>query len=245
LILSLEPGKPLNQAQLSVINNTHSTGGIISLALAGKNWSLDEAIEQFMELCKEAFTPREFSGVLLLDHAARINHGSKYKTKPLHKALQEALGEDLLFGGVKSDLPDCDIKVAVTSTDEAGKKAIVISNYSRSSEELPNWDFHRPGDPKRELKVWQAAAATSAAAPFFKAYRNEQSGRTYFDGAFYNNNPVRVAHQERKLLWPDVANKSPDVFLSIGTGSNKQIANESERSETVQSPSRYKQNSLS
>lgn len=215
-----------------------STGGIISLALAVKNWSLDEAIEQFMDLCNEAFTPREFAGIPGFDHAARINHGSKYKTRPLHKALREALGEGLLFGGVKNEMPECDVKVAVTSTDETGKKAIVISNYSRNSEDIPNWDFHRPSDPRRELKVWQAAAATSAAAPFFKAYRNEQSGRTYYDGAFYNNNPVRVAHQERKLLWPDVANKSPDIFLSIGTGSSKRIAKQSERLETTQSPSR-------
>jgi patatin-like phospholipase/acyl hydrolase len=192
-----------------------------------------------MDLCKDAFTPREFAGIPGFDHAARINHGSKYKTRPLHKALRDALGEDLLFGGVKNEIPDYDVKVAVTSTDEGGKKAIVISNYSRSSDEVPNWDFQRPGNPRRELKVWQAAAATSAAAPFFKAYRNDQSGRTYFDGAFYNNNPVRVAHQERKLLWPDVANRSPDIFLSIGTGSNKQIAKQSERSETTQSPSRY------
>lgn len=129
--------------------------------------------------------------------------------------------------------------MAVTSTDEGGKKAIVISNYSRNSDDLPNWDFQRPTNPRQELKVWQAAAATSAAAPFFKAYRNELSGRTYFDGAFYNNNPVRVAYQESKLLWPDVANKSPDVFLSIGTGTNKQIVKQTEWPVRARSPSRY------
>jgi predicted acylesterase/phospholipase RssA len=182
---------------------------------------LETAIAQFIELCDKAFTPREFHGVPGLDLAARISHGSKYKTQPLHNSLKEALGSDLLFGGIKNTNHGCNIKVAVTSTDEAGRKAIVISNYSRSGETLPNWDFHRPDDPKRELKVWEAAAATSAAAPYFKAYRNDKSGRTYFDGAFYNNNPVRVAHRERRLLWPDVADNSPDVFLSIGTGQNR------------------------
>jgi patatin-like phospholipase/acyl hydrolase len=201
--------------------NKSSTGGIISLVLAVKNWPLETAIEQFIELCDKAFTPREFHGILGFDHAARISHGSKYKTKPLHNCLKDNLGEDLLFGGVKHGTHGCNLKVAVTSTDEAGRKAIVISNYSRGGETVPNWDFHRPDDPKRELKVWEAAAATSAAAPYFKAYRNEKSGRTYFDGAFYNNNPVRVAHRERRLLWPDVADKNPDVFLSIGTGQNQ------------------------
>jgi patatin-like phospholipase/acyl hydrolase len=91
--------------------------------------------------------------------------------------------------------------------------------------------------------VWEAAAATSAAAPYFKAYRNEKSGRTYFDGAFYNNNPVRVAHRERRLLWPDVADNNPDIFLSIGTGQNQKKVDKEimkERSAIRTSGSRYK-----
>ena len=42
----------------------------------------------------------------------------------------------------------------------------------------------------------------------------------YFDGALYHNNPVEVASRERKLIWPDVADKHPDVMLSLGTGKN-------------------------
>lgn len=43
---------------------------------------------------------------------------------------------------------------------------------------------------------------------------------TYLDGALYHNNPVWVAHHERKLIWPDVCNSPPDILLSIGTGKN-------------------------
>lgn len=39
----------------------------------------------------------------------------------------------------------------------------------------------------------------------------------YIDGALYYNNPIRVANQERKLLWPDVESHPPDIILSIGT----------------------------
>jgi hypothetical protein len=38
------------------------------------------------------------------------------------------------------------------------------------------------------------------------------------DGALYHNNPVWVAHHERKLIWSDVSAQQPDIFLSIGTG---------------------------
>ncbi|OCL08081.1 hypothetical protein AOQ84DRAFT_293846 [Glonium stellatum] len=186
-----------------------STGGIIALALGVKAWPVEKCIEQFTKLCDQAFTPREFHNIPGFDHAARLNHGSKYKTTPLHNALEKSLGKDLLFGGAHDLDKRNEIKVAVTSTDEIGMKAIVIANYSR---------------------IWEAAAATSAASPFFKPFRHKATGQIYFDGAFYNNNPAVVAHRERKLLWRDVAQHHPDIFLSVGTGQNmKQIAPEIER----------------
>lgn len=40
----------------------------------------------------------------------------------------------------------------------------------------------------------------------------------YQDGGFHHNNPARVAQQERKLIWGDVAGAHPDLLLSVGTG---------------------------
>jgi hypothetical protein len=59
--------------------------------------------------------------------------------------------------------------------------------------------------------------ATSAATGYFKPFCNDRTGISYIDGALYYNNPIRVANQERKLLWPDVASQPPDIMLSIGT----------------------------
>ncbi len=42
------------------------------------------------------------------------------------------------------------------------------------------------------------------------------------DGALYYNNPIKIANNERKLLWSDVAESHPDIMLSIGTGQNLQ-----------------------
>jgi hypothetical protein len=63
-----------------------------------------------------------------------------------------------------------------------------------------------------------SARATSAAPPYFKTFFKNETNRGYLDGALYNNNPVFVAHQERKAIWQDVCQQPPDLFLSIGTG---------------------------
>jgi patatin-like phospholipase/acyl hydrolase len=144
--------------------------------------------------------------------------------------LEKALGNGSLFGGLREDDTIYTPKVAVTSTDEKGRKAIVIANYNRSSvspEERRKskslYEFQRPDDPSLELKYWEAAAATAAAPPYFKAFYHAKTQRTYLDGAFYHNNPARIAQQERKILWPDIANQAPDIFLSIGTSKDARL----------------------
>jgi hypothetical protein len=59
--------------------------------------------------------------------------------------------------------------------------------------------------------------ATTAAASYFKPFINTRTGINYIDGGLYYSNPIRIANEERKLLWPDVRNKPPDLMLSIGT----------------------------
>lgn len=207
--------------------NFPSTGGIIALALGVKNWSTDECIERFVKLCDQAFTPRELNKIPIMKKVAVIGHGSTYKTKPLYAALRAEFGDEVLFGGQQKDNSRTRIKVAVTSTDETGQKAILLANYRHSGKGNLSCEHYRPSNPKLEMKVWEAAAATSAAPSYFKPFYHQASGRSYLDGALYNNNPVRVAHREIPMLWPDVSKKAPDIFLSIGTGKNKKdIENE-------------------
>ncbi|KAF2814425.1 uncharacterized protein BDZ99DRAFT_555088 [Mytilinidion resinicola] len=175
-----------------------------------------------------AFTPREFHGVPGLEQIAIPKHGSKYRNSPLQKALQNALGLDRLFRGCHEDEHKYETKVAVTATDETGRKAITLGNYSRpdasrGNRRRSNYEFPRPDDPFTELTLWEAAAATSAAPPYFEPFIHSCTGRTYLDGAFYNNNPVRVVHRERKLLWPDLNGKHPDILLSLGTSQHESM----------------------
>ncbi|KAH0354229.1 FabD/lysophospholipase-like protein, partial [Aureobasidium melanogenum] len=196
-----------------------STGGINALALGVKQWSVGYCIEMFEKFCDQAFTEREFRGVWGLEQAALLNHGSKYKATPLHNVLKGTLGKSPLFGANDS-LNAFKTKVAVTATSADGKEAMIFANYSRPQSSGDSQTFIRPGNPSNELEVWEAAAATSAAPFYFKPYTHTKTGTSYIDGGLYHNNPVHVANRERKLLWPAIANKHPDMLLSIGTGQN-------------------------
>jgi predicted acylesterase/phospholipase RssA len=202
-----------------------STGGINALALGVKQWSVTYCIQMFENFCDQAFTEREFGGVWGLEKAALMNHGSKYKATPLHDVLRETLGRKPLFGANDS-LNAFKTKVAVTTTSADGNEAMVLANYNRPRSPGDRQTFVRPEDPSDELEVWEAAAATSAAPLYFKPYTHPKTRTSYIDGGLYHNNPVHVANRERKLLWPELANKHPDILLSIGTGQNLSSARE-------------------
>jgi hypothetical protein len=53
---------------------------------------------------------------------------------------------------------------------------------------------------------------------FFKPFIHSRTKEAYIDGALFHNNPIRVAVNESKLLWPDTEGCHPDILLSIGTG---------------------------
>ncbi|KAF8242902.1 hypothetical protein K440DRAFT_638179 [Wilcoxina mikolae CBS 423.85] len=72
-----------------------------------------------------------------------------------------------------------------------------------------------------DLIIGTRARATSAAPRYFKPFRHDETGRIFADGALCFNNPVEIADNERKLLWPRHAR--PDVFISVGTGMEQQF----------------------
>jgi predicted acylesterase/phospholipase RssA len=196
-----------------------STGGINALALGVKQWSVRCCIEMFEKFCDQAFTKRELGDV------ARVWSGSRYKSTPLHNVLRETLGQKPLFG-VNDSLNAFKTKVAVTTTSADGNEAMILANYNRSRSSGDRQTFVRPEDPSNELKVCEAAVATSAAPLYFKPYTHSKTRTSYIDGGLYHNNPVNVANRERKLLWPEIADKHPDILLSIGTGQNLSEARE-------------------
>ncbi|EON62430.1 hypothetical protein W97_01652 [Coniosporium apollinis CBS 100218] len=231
-------GKIPIQAFFDLIVGT-STGGIIALGLGVQGWSVDSCIDKFKSLCGRAFSPRDFRGIPGFRKLAFVHHHAMYKTRPFVGALCEAFGEARLFGGLQ-DSNSYQTKVAVTSATGTGQQAVVISNYNRprNSDDQQGYRYERPDKPDLELKVWEAARATSAAPKYFKPFLCERTGNLYWDGALYHNNPVNVANHERKLLWPDTANSHPDIVLSIGSGSKHYLnTTEESRDRLRKSPS--------
>ena len=96
-----------------------------------------------------------------------------------------------------------------------GDTESLIANYNRP---LGNWQrFEREDDDAKDMRIWEAARATSAAPfylpPFFKQPRDY----SYVDGAVYANCPAKVAIEEKDELWPENG-ASLDILLSLGTG---------------------------
>ncbi|KAF2736521.1 hypothetical protein EJ04DRAFT_462876 [Polyplosphaeria fusca] len=188
-----------------------STGGILALGLGIKNWSVDHTMTLFLKLVDKAFTPKL---------GGRMIGKRKYRTRPLEDALMDCFKDEPIFGGSHEDSANYARKVAVTAAYETGEQAVIFTNYNRAEDDQISYRLERPDDPVSEIKLWEAARATSAAPTFFRPFVNLRTKEGYLDGAVFHNNPVRIANYESKLIWPEVEEYPPDILLSIGTGHN-------------------------
>ncbi|OCL09871.1 hypothetical protein AOQ84DRAFT_220281 [Glonium stellatum] len=201
-----------------------SAGGIVALGTFAMGWSLDDCIARFERLCSQAFTPRGLKNVPLLGKLVMMSHNSIYKSSPYEEALQSVFGtETLLFGGKKAGTR-LNTHVAITSTTQIEQQSVVFTNYNRprNASEHSLYKFVRSDRPSNEVRVWEAARATSAAPPYFKAFVKEESKSIYIDGALFHNCPVQIAESERRLIWDDANGSPPDILLSVGTGRGQQ-----------------------
>ncbi|KAL0253221.1 hypothetical protein SLS55_010193 [Diplodia seriata] len=190
---------------------------MVALGLGVKAWSVEKCIQTFEGLVKDAFTPR--TGIRFLRPLVIGFKASKYETKPLEGALAKAFGTDeYLFGGRRPSAQYESTKKVIVMTTSSGMP-VALSNYGRHvPPEKLTYHYQRGETEEKELKIWEAARATSAAPFFFKPFEHKGTGQTYLDGALFHNNPICIALRERQLLWPDEPCELPDLILSLGTG---------------------------
>lgn len=147
-------------------------------------------------------------------------YGSVFKREPLEKALKEFFGKSSLFAPDRKGLqPQCTPRVAVTAAKDSGQTDCLIASYNRPV--IDDWgNFDREDSESKDMKIWEAALATSAAPFYLPPFYKEETKTDYVDGAVYANCPAHVAYEETRKLWPHNGS-TLDFLLSLGTGLQK------------------------
>jgi predicted acylesterase/phospholipase RssA len=68
----------------------------------------------------------------------------------------------------------------------------------------------------RDINIWEAARATSAATSFFEPIELD-TGERFVDGALGANNPINAVWTEAQDMWPALQDNL-QCLVSIGTG---------------------------
>ncbi|KAF3038623.1 hypothetical protein E8E12_003111 [Didymella heteroderae] len=188
-----------------------STGGLIAIMLGRLRMSVDECLDQYTGYMKQIFHA-EFGKVGKA--ASFAFRGSLYPAHILEGVVKDIvrkyLGEEdaPLVGEHPNYKPgdkQCKIFVMAVNSDAANNRApVFLRSYvnSQNASDVPN------------IKVWEAARATSAAPAYFPPMKLGQY--TFVDGGLQANNPLG-------WLWTEVLSvfgpaRTTDCFLSIGTG---------------------------
>lgn len=174
-----------------------STGGILSLGLGKKNsegsvqYKARELADIYIDEGKEIFSRSLWKGVASVGGLT----DEKYSHDGLERILKNKFGEHTLI----SDL--C-TNVMVTSYEIQQRRPVFIKSWK---------------DEFKNLTMWKAGRATSAAPTYFEPTQTNISGSIYslIDGGVFINNPSVSAYvSAKKTLEPD----DEYILVSLGTG---------------------------
>ncbi|TLD08032.1 hypothetical protein E2P81_ATG10307 [Venturia nashicola] len=167
------------------------TGGLVGISLVAGGRSIEQCLDLFLATCDHAYATESGNKSLLEKMSRFTTDKRRTKTLGLHSALRDAFTSHRSFFG-ETDQFSPDIRIAMTCTNEADGKTLLLANYRRpaSQEEPDAVNF-------KSVKVGDRRLAG-----------NEEG----------DNAPFKVASEEVLRTWP-VAHSSM-VCLSLGTGQN-------------------------
>lgn len=174
-----------------------SIGGILALGLASGK-SARELKQTFEDNATQIFPLKRFKRKQWWNLLRR----SIYESKPLYNAIKSMIGDQIQF-------QDLNRRVMITSVNlSTGKPKFFKTPHN------PNFTLDR------EIKLIDAAMATSAAPTYFQPHYIEKLGHYFADGGLVANNPsfigVREVLIDMKRDFPDACPADVHV-LNIGT----------------------------
>ncbi|KAJ8067019.1 hypothetical protein OCU04_004399 [Sclerotinia nivalis] len=209
-----------------------SSGALVIMGLFVNKWSVDKCLTNFQEFSQLIFRKRVRFGRKFpaLGYLSRVVEGilsiaadSRYSSANINNALQKTFGMDSsLFEA------DSGVKIGVIATTTDDCSTCIFTNYNgqETRSESCGYRIIRPEDKTKELFIWQAARASSAAPPYFRPFAGYQDG-----GLGGHNNPINLAIWEQDIIW-NRSKKQPDIVVSLGTGfmqTTKEEAEENSR----------------
>ena len=208
------------------------TGGIIALGLATlpASVSIRRLKEEFLALATKTFEKRRGGTVITALDYFKLTSAiflvlriwdSVYRTRPLRDGLRRLFDERKLFSADRRE-----VRVAVISAKDNGADKCLITNYNRPAYADQDLDFEREDEGRNEMKIWEAALATSSAPFYFRKFEKIETKKNYTDGALHANFPVQYALEEIDRIWKIPGEKTAplDFLLTVGTGQqNREI----------------------
>ncbi|OIW34180.1 hypothetical protein CONLIGDRAFT_677892 [Coniochaeta ligniaria NRRL 30616] len=204
-----------------------STGGIIALALAMSNESdsIPKMMNFFADISRKTFSTSVLKKITNYAFMVLRIADSVFSADSLRRGLQEHFHpqETALFApAMHTGIMSSGTRVAVTSARDMGQTACLITSYnhpsvSNTAAATNGLLVEREENTDKDMKIWEAALATSAAPFYLPPFEKEETNTKYVDGAVYANCPAQVAYSEMERIWPD-AGAPLDTLVSLGTG---------------------------
>lgn len=194
--------------------------------MSNESDSIPNMMDFFTDISRETFSHSILKKMTTYAFMVLRLAESVFSSDNLRKGLQQhfnppdtALFAPALHTGIMSS----GTRVAVTSAKEMGQTACLITSYNHPFTPSTSGNallVEREENTDKDMKIWEAALATSAAPFYLPPFEKAETNTKYVDGAVYANCPAQVAYSEMEKLWPGDA--APlDTLVSLGTGLQK------------------------
>ncbi|KAL2072095.1 hypothetical protein VTL71DRAFT_11438 [Oculimacula yallundae] len=204
LMIKIDPDSPPKPCDYFDLIGGTSTGGLIAIMLGRLKMSVAECIEAYATLSDTIFQKKKH----------RMASFRRVQGRFDSEELQRAITEIIVKRGQEPD-------ARMTDSSQAACKVFVCAQSTTTADTVRLRSYSSPRSRSLDIKIWEAARATSAATTFFEPLKIS-TGEIFTDGAGSGvNNPIYELWNEAQDLWKftdSSLESSVKCLVSIGTG---------------------------